>query len=320
MRFTWCDECWLDLQSKRMPPGLIKDLPAGTYVPYVPHPPPVLPHELSSLDGWRIEHKIVTGEDKTVMAEAPPAVDTGWFEGIANVTGVRDRQGDVTLPGCFLRTAGDLNAGRVAWALTRTHSDDPVDVVGWIDQAKEIPEGLWVRGRWAPGAVAQDLRGKVAAGARLSLSITYLAPGARPDGMGGRILPEVDVTSIAVTNGPASAGSFIRAGKGAPPLTSPHQVPQTAPIVDLYADVQQQAERNHPDRERKVAEDAMLAAASWPPRTWPRSLRLSVLQGCAEMKAAREAAGDDPDRRARERWTAENEYSLSLHSWLAAHR
>jgi HK97 family phage prohead protease len=316
-RFTWCDECWGDLYNKRMPPTLRADVPPGTYMPFRPEPLTVPQYNSVAAT----EHKIVTGQRKTVMADAPPAVDTGWFEGIANVTGVRDRQGDVTVPGCFLRTAGDLNAGRVAWALTRTHSDDPVDVVGWIDQARETPEGLWVRGRWAPDAVAQDLRGKVAAGAKLSLSITYLAPGAQPDGMGGRILPEVDVTSVAVTNGPASAGSFIRAGKGAPPLTGARPVPETAPIVDLYADVQQQAEHNHPDRERKAAEDRLLSAASWPPRHFDRETRLALINGAARAKALRLASEDDDGERAgRERWERDNEYSSNLHAWMAAHQ
>jgi len=323
LRYSWCDPCWHDLFNRRLPEGLRKDVPAGTLVPFAAPGPPMTAPELSALR--QAEHKIVAGECKTVlMPDAPPVTSMGDFWGIANVTGVRDRQGDTTLPGSFVRTAGDLNAGRVAWAVTRQHTGDPAEVVAWIDQARETEQGLEVHGFWTSDPVAQQLRAKVAAGARLSLSITYLAPGARPDGQGGRILPEVDVTSIAITNDPASPGSYIRAGKSAGALArSWPRPPETVPVVDLYADAQQQAERRNPDRDRARHMASVVSAAGWPPPELTAAIgteaAYGLIMGAAAAKAAR-VSEDDGDRIERERWQAANRYSAALSQWMAEHR
>jgi HK97 family phage prohead protease len=250
----------------------------------------------------------------TLAVEAPPV--TGWFEGIANRTDVKDRQLDTTLPGSFVRTAADLNSGRVAWAVTRQHSSDPAEVLGWVTAAKETPEGLWIRGTWAPDPVAQQLRAAVAAGAPLSLPITYIARGTQPDGAGGRLLSDVDVTSIAITNDPANGGSFIIGGKG---TAAPG--PETAPIVGLYDSIQAEAERNHPDRERIAREDAMLAAASWPPPgMFDRKTALSLLEGAAWARSRREAEGDPERAREQAQRDFANRYSNGLAAWMAANR
>jgi HK97 family phage prohead protease len=248
-----------------------------------------------------------------LAVEAPPG--TGTFEGYANRTGVRDRQLDTTLPGSFARTAADLNSGRVAWAVTREHTSDPAEVLGWITQAKETPEGLWVAGTWAPDPVAQQLRAAVAAGAPLSLSITYIARGTQPDGAGGRLLSDIDVTSIAVTNDPANSGSFILGGKGAAP-----ESPQSAPIADLYAAIQAESVRRDPDRDRIRRENELLAAVPWPPPgMFDRETSLALIRGATAAKAARLPA-DDGDRIAAERRERDNAYSNGLAAWMAANR
>jgi HK97 family phage prohead protease len=270
-------------------------------------------HELAT-KAHPIEDKIIHGEAKTTML-AEPTTDVGWFEGIANVTGVRDRQGDLSVPGAFTRTVDDLNAGRVAWTITRQHSGDPFDVVGHVVAAKETAEGLWIRAAWTPDAIAQQFRSAVASGVRLGLSITYVPRGARSDAQGGRLLSDIDVTSIAITNDPASPGSYIRAGKGVPAMAG------LAAAFDRVVTTKQEIAEGSARRERESsqrrAEDAMLAAASWPPPHFPRETRLALIRAGAESKARRELAGDPARARAQARRDCDNTYSNVLARTMA---
>jgi len=123
---------------------------------------------------------------------------------------------------------------------------------------------------------------------------------------GGRPLDQITVVGGAVTPKPMNAGAVIVSGKSG----------AWAPVVDVYADVQ--ARRRDPDRERRRAEDELLAAASWPPPSIDRESRLALLRGAAQAKAARLA--DDGDRLERERWERANAYSTGLAEWMAEHR
>jgi hypothetical protein len=145
----------------------------------------------------------------------------------------------------------------------------------------------------------------VKGGAKLGLSIDYLTRASRPDPRGGRYLDRIVIVGGALTTHPMNPAATITESKYA----------ATAPVVGIYEDVQ--ARHRDPDRERAAAEDAMLAALDWPPRHWDRSLRLSVLQGAAEAKVARETAEDDPERRAREHWEQNNRYSTALAATMA---
>jgi hypothetical protein len=267
----------------------------------------------------RAQQKIAHGETKTTMLAEPPVAtetETGWFEGIANVTGVRDRQLDTSLPGSFQRTTADLAAGRVAWAVTRQHSDDPADVVGHITAAKETAEGLWIRGVWTSDPIAQQLRQAVASGAQLGLSITYLPRGSRRDGQGGRLLTDIDVTSIAITNIPASAGSYIRAGKGLPP-GAPART--SAPVVTVKQNIAEAATRNAPTRQQREQMAAVVAASSLSPDLKARlslETAFSLVEEVAARKAAREAAGDPDRQRERERRDRLNRQSAAMHATM----
>jgi HK97 family phage prohead protease len=236
-----------------------------------------------------------------MTAIAPSQVDTGWFEGIANVTGVQDRQLDTTLPGSFERTAADLNAGRVAWAITRQHSSDPADVVGYVTHAEEQPGGLWIRAAWTPDPVAQQLRAAVANGARLGLSITYVPRSVRPDGRGGRLLSDIDVTSIAITNDPANGGAYIRAGKGLLAAARPASPP--AQVVTVEQGIQ--ADRRDDDAGRRRQMAKVVAAAGWPPPELAAALGVdqahALLVGAAELKARRQVDADPARRLERQR-------------------
>lgn len=129
----------------------------------------------------------------------------------------------------------------------------------------------------------------------------------RPDGRGGRYLDRITIVGGAITPKPMNSAAVIIEGKFA----------ASAPVVDWRADAQARAERNDPQRK---AEDRMLAAADWPPKHWDRELRLSLIQGCAEAKAARQLE-DGPEReRNRARRDQANAYTTALAEWMAANR
>jgi hypothetical protein len=297
-RFTWCDYCWSDLMNKRMPPGLVKDLPPGTMIPF--QPSPVTVPELSAL---------ARTEAKTAATVAlAPVTGSGTFSGYLAAFG-RDHSGDTIQPGAMDASAAMVNSGGIVWCLTDAHSDLASDVVATVTAAAVDSRGLRIEGQWMPTERGQQLRQMVANGARLGLSIDYLTDSARPDGKGGRLLDQITVVGGAITPKPLNPMAYIIAGKGAGTW---------APVTDIYADAQ--ARRRDPDRERRRAEDAMLAAADWPPRNLPRDIRLSLLNGAAASKAARIPAFDDGARVQRERWQQANAYSYGLAEWMAANR
>jgi len=299
-RFTWCDYCWSDLMNKRMPPGLVKDLPPGTMVPF--QPSPVTVPELSALG--RVERKILGGEAKAAVLE-----DTGTLAGYLATIGNKDLQGDTIEPGALDATVADFTAGRLQWFLTDAHSEKASDTVAEVTHAVLDGRGLRIAGRWMGTETAQRLRRMVRDRTRLGLSIDYHAVKWRPDPSGGRFLSKVSVFGGAVTPKPANPLAFITAGKG---------MESWAPVVDVYADVQ--ARHRDPDREQARREDAMLAAADWPPPgLFGRETALALIRGAAAAKAARLPA-DDGARLERERWQAANRYSADLSMWLAAHR
>lgn len=332
MAYTWCDPCWHDLYNKRMPPGLAKDLPPGPFAPFSVLPPPPPPNPLyNSLAA--AERKIMTrgvAEAKSAAAVAtvapPDATSSGEFTGYAATwrhQGGPDRQGDVIAPGAFTKWVGQVNSGAVVIPVVAGgvsgHSDAPMAVVGRVLEAGQDQTGLWIRASLSGDADAQLLRQKMLAGALSGLSIEYIAGKTghiiMPDGMAARELDQVDVFHIALTGVPANPSARVTAVKGGAG-TGLAGLP--VPVVDIYADAQ--ARHADPDQDRARREDAMLAAADWPPRDLPRDIRLRLLQGSAEAKAARAASEDEAGRRERERWERDNAYSTGLAEWMASHK
>lgn len=301
-RFTWCDNCWCDLMNKKMPAGLVKDLPPGTYVPF--HPAPLSVLELSALDSARIEHKIMPGTECKSVATiaAGPVTGSGSFSGYLASYG-RDLGGDTIMPGAMDASAAALNSGQIEWHLTDSHSDRASDVVASVTAAAVDARGLRIEGMWAPTQAAQQLREMVRNGQRIGLSIDYYADAERPDGKGGRYLDKITIVGGAVTPKPMNPMAVITEGKAA----------ASAPIVDLYAD----AQARHADPERD-ADDRLLAAASWPPPgMFDRETSLALIGGAARAKAMR-APADDGAEAARSRWEQANRYSSDLAAWMAA--
>ena len=307
-QFTWCDECWHDLMCKRMPPGLAKDLPPGTLLRF--QPGPLTTPELSAMA--RTEHKIVAGHEVKSVATvaAGPVADTGTLSGyLASFS--PDHEGDQIMgPGAVADCVAAVNSGAMTWHLTNSHSDRPSDVVATVTHAVVDGNGVRVAARWAPTAAAQELRAMARAGHQLGMSIDYTTDSARPNSRGGRDLHKITIHGGAVVNHPMNSACRITESKYA----------ATAPVVPLYDSIQAEAGRNHPDREQKAAEDAMLAGLDWPPRSWDRSLRLSVLAGCAETKARRELAADTGQAREQARRDQDNAYSYGLAAWMSANR
>jgi hypothetical protein len=306
-QFTWCDDCWLHLMNKTMPPGLVKHLPPGTLVPFAA--PPVTAPELNSVAAT--EHKIVTGgQVKSVAAiTARPVTDTGTFTGYLAAFG-RDFGGDELMPGSMDETAAALNRGAIQWFLTDSHSEKASDVVAMVTAAVVDHYGLRIAGQWMPDEIAQRLRWKVHNGAKLGLSIDYLTDSSRPDGKGGRLLDRVTVVGGAVTPHPMNPGAFITESKYA----------ASVPVVTVEQSIADGAACRDPDRDRIRREDELLAAVSWPPPSIDRGSRLALLERTAAAKAARDLDGDPERARAQARWDQANRYSSGLAEWMAANR
>jgi hypothetical protein len=151
----------------------------------------------------------------------------------------------------------------------------------------------------------------VKAGHPLGLSIDYMVDGWQPDGRGGRNLTQITIVGGAITPQPMNPGASVIEIKG-------EAVTGYAPIVGLYTDAQRRAElaaRNHPDRQR---EDARLEAATWPPRDWPRDMRLAVLNQLEATQAKNlPAPAAEGEARRQARWERNNEYSYALARTMA---
>jgi len=291
-----------------MPPGLVKHLPAGTYVPY--HPAPLTTPELSALAAT--EHKIMPGTEVKSVATiaAGPAISSGsgTFSGYLAGFG-RDHGGDTIMgPAAVADSVKAVNDGRIVWHLTDGHSQEASAIVATVTSAVIDSRGVRIQGQWAPTQAGQALREMVKAGHQLGLSIDYYPTAERPDGQGGRYLDQITIVGGAVTPKPMNSSAVITEGKYA----------ASVPVVDVYADAQ--ARHADPDRDRRRREDELLAGLDWPPPSIDRESRLALIRSAAAAKAARAAGEDDAGRRERERWERDNRYSSDLAAWMVANR
>ena len=306
--FTFCDSCWLDLHHKQRPPGLRKTRSGAPGRPgYAPYSPPALPsspRELSALTGSA--HKVIRAETKTT-AMAPPVTGTGTFTGYLAGFG-RDHSGDQIMGAAAVAdTVAEVNAGRIQWHITDSHSEKASDVVATVTAAAADRRGVRISANWAPGETAQRLRAMARAGHQLGLSIDYLVDAARPDGAGGRFLDRITIIGGAVTPKPMNAAAVITEGKAAP----------WSPVADVFGDVQARSQRDDPQRRQ---DERILAAAPWPPPgLFDRETSLGLARGAAAAKAARMVPGDGEAAR-QARWQRANAYSHDLSEWLDGHR
>ena len=92
----------------------------------------------------------VQHEIKAVRAQFKAVTDApaGTFEAIVSVFGNVDLGGDRVVPGAFTRTLADWNASGDPIPVIWSHEwDDPMSHIGYVEQAEERPEGLYVRAR-----------------------------------------------------------------------------------------------------------------------------------------------------------------------------
>lgn len=96
----------------------------------------------------------------------------GGFSGRASTFGELDSVGDIVLAGAFAGTLGQFKErGFIAWS----HNwDSPI---GYIVDAEERPDGLWIEAKFHSDAQAQDVRARtrerLAASKNVGLSIGY---------------------------------------------------------------------------------------------------------------------------------------------------
>jgi HK97 family phage prohead protease len=254
--------------------------------------------------------------------EAPP--EAGSFEGYASTwldRGGPDQGGDVIAPGAFAQWVQEVNSGErvvsiVAGEDRGGHSNAPLAVVGRVTSAREDHVGLWITATLSTDPDAQLLRQKITSGVLAGMSIFYTPGSARtvtlPDGQEARELGgPIVVHHIALTPIPMNTSARIYGAKARGTM-----VP-TAPIVDLYADVQARHADPDADRLRRMAE---VVAASWVSPTLAKALGTEAAYGLVMDAARSSAARQMPRDPERERWEQANRYSADLSAWLAAHR
>lgn len=72
--------------------------------------------------------------------------DSGIFEAIVSVFGNKDSYGDVVMPGAFAKTLADWEAKGDPIPVYFSHRmDDPDYNIGYVLEAKETDQGLWVK-------------------------------------------------------------------------------------------------------------------------------------------------------------------------------
>ncbi|MBW8171800.1 HK97 family phage prohead protease [Ornithinimicrobium sp. Arc0846-15] len=84
--------------------------------------------------------------DALVKAAGPEdGLAEGQFQAIVSAFGNIDSYGDVVMPGAFVDSIAEWEASGAPIPSYYSHRmDDPDFNIGWVLEAKEVPEGLWV--------------------------------------------------------------------------------------------------------------------------------------------------------------------------------
>ena len=165
-----------------------------------------------------------------------------------------------------------------------------------------------------PGEKAQQLRAMVLSGAKLGLSIDFLAAMSHSGVDGTRYLDEVTVLGAAIVTHPANSLAMITSGK-------------TSALVPMST-VEQEIERGAALRNPAAAElrrkATILAASSWPGPELVASLGVekafALADSAAKAQASRARDGDPERAAAQRRRDQANSYSNALSRWMREHR
>lgn len=138
--------------------------------------------------------------------------------GYASVFGVRDKGGDIVMPGAYAaalkRLEGAGGRVRMLW------QHDPAQPIGLWDEVREDDRGLFVKGRLLTEvARGREAAALMAAGAVDGLSIGYRTLRAEKLPGGGRKLLELELWEVSLVTFPMLPVARV-AAKGAPPEAS----------------------------------------------------------------------------------------------------
>lgn len=148
-------------------------------------------------------------EYKYLQRDAGVMLEEGHrISGYASVFGLRDKGGDVVLPGAYAtslkRMAGRGERVRMLW------QHDPAQPIGIWDEVFEDAHGLRVAGRLLPDVSrAREAKALLAAGAVDGLSIGYRTLRAEAVAGGGRRLVELDLWEVSLVTFPMQAEARI---------------------------------------------------------------------------------------------------------------
>lgn len=96
---------------------------------------------------------------KVKAAGEADGLEEGQFEAIVSAFGNKDSYGDVVIPGAFADSLKEWEASGDPIPVYWSHRmDDPDYNIGWVLEAKEVDEGLWVKAQLDPdSAKAQQV-------------------------------------------------------------------------------------------------------------------------------------------------------------------
>lgn len=151
------------------------------------------------------------------LTTAPAGADAVRVQGYASLFGLRDRGGDVVLPGAYAAGLARLAARGERVRMLWQH--DPAQPIGLWDEVAEDARGLRVQGRILTDiAQGREAAALLAAGALDGLSIGYRTTKAEPAPGGGRRLVELDLWEVSLVTFPMLAQARLTA-KSARPLS-----------------------------------------------------------------------------------------------------
>jgi uncharacterized protein len=132
------------------------------------------------------------------------------IEGYASVFGLRDKGGDMVVPGAYAASLKGLQRRGEKVRMLWQH--DPAQPIGVWDEVFEDMRGLFVRGRLLEDvARAREARALLEAGAVDGLSIGYRTVRAEAVAGGGRRLLELELWEVSLVTFPMQAEARLSA-------------------------------------------------------------------------------------------------------------
>ena len=159
-------------------------------------------------------------------------IDGAVIAGYASLFGMRDKGGDVVLPGAYQGSLDRLGGAGIRVKMLWQH--DPAQPIGVWDEVREDERGLYVKGRLLPEvARAREACALVEAGAIDGLSIGYRTKRAEKAAGGERLLHELELWEVSLVTFPMLPEARVGA-KGAEP---------DRPVLEELAEALQAARR-----------------------------------------------------------------------------